>query len=492
MLKIEVESGSFSGILKKIRDESGPELLIEISEECPFLENLLAFKILKNEARKSGKKIIFVPKGSRLQGLADGLNEDSDGFGFVRGYDVGTVKVSEEKVNVTGLLRSFLASKISLARDFGFILAILVGFLGLVFYLAVYYFPSAAISLTVNAESLVKSADILASPSAQASNLSRRIVPAVSVSASASKKNGAPATGSKEVGEKAKGEVAVFNKTADLRKFPAKSPITKGRTQGSDLIYLLDNEISIPPATGGISGVATVSATADRIGEEYNIAAGSTLAMPSQSTNSFIAEASRNFSGGSRRVASVVTEEDQKKLFSALKSELENQIRDEIRGKIVSDQRMEEGSLVFTVVSKNFDKSTSEEASFFNLSLEEKGTALVYSESNLKEMLGAILKEHVPDSYELFGKDQSVEVMAVKYDGGNLLFSSKIKGFIVPKIDGEKIKNDVAGSRLTNAKKYLSNLANISSYRVDISPEIPGFSFLPRNKNKIKIEISRQ
>ena len=494
MLKIELDYQSLPDVIKRMREERTGDLLMEISESCPFSENLLAFKIIKNEARDLGRKVVFVAKSSGFNSLVETLNDDVESFGFVKGFDFGELSAAKTAAPQTAGSpppRKF-KFRLSVNRDLGFIIAILSGVLILAFYLFFYYLPRATITLVVEAESLVKSIEVTASPSAQSIEVAARVIPATEITANLKKTVSASATGSKEVGDKAKGEVTIYNKTDSSKTFTAKTSLAKGQTQGSDLIYLTDSEILVPSSSSGISGVATTSATAEKIGDEYNLAANNTLTVSNFSTNSMIAENTKSFSGGSRRTITVVTEDDQKRLFSSASSEIEASLISEIKGKLIADQKLEEGSFSFATASKTFDKAISEEASSFNLILEEEARALVYSENELKSLLGEVLNEYVPDGYELFGEDRTVEVISAKYETGNLLFSTKIKGFIVPKIDEKKIKDDLAGLSLNAAKQYLGNLSVISSYQMSSSPNLPGFAFLPRNKQSIKVVITRQ
>ena len=496
MFKVELDLQGFYQIIKKIREAKESDLLLEISESCPFLENMLAFKIIKNEAKSGGGKVVFVAKAPRLYALVENLNGDEPTFGFVRGFDVNPVVGSDQglapSANWFVVGREFLKSRIFLRADLGFIFAV-VALLTLVsFYLLFYALPSATIVLTVADEPLVKSIEIVASPSAARVEVGSRVIPAVTVSAVAKKSLSGPATGTKEVGEKARGEVTVYNKTESAKVFAVKTPLSIGRRQGPDLVYLLDSEILAPAQALDISGVATVSATAEKIGEEYNISTNSLLTIGASPTNSFVAETNRNLSGGSRRSVTVVTEEDQRKLLASAKAELEGGLLTEIRGKIVSDQKLDENSVAFSLTNQNFDKSVSEEASSFNLTLEEKATALLYSDGDLTSLASEVLKSYVPDGYDLFGENRTFEVIAVKNDIGNLFFTVKVKGSIVPHIDIDKIKQAIAGLSPASANQYLGSLGQFITYQIDNRLRVAGLDFLPRNKSAIKIVVERK
>ena len=241
-------------------------------------------------------------------------------------------------------------------------------------------------------------------PSAQRIDSIARVIPAALISVSSKKSASAIATGTKEVGDKASGEVTIYNKTASPRTFSAKSVLTKGRTQGNDLNYLLSNDVVVPAQISGISGVATTSATAEKIGDEYNILANNTLIISGNSTGSFIAENTKTFGGGSRRSITVVTTDDQKKLLAAVKNELEAELTSQLRTKLVSDQKMEEGSLNFTTTSIIYDKNVAEETSSFNLVFEEEVSVLVYSEGDIKGLLNDA--QGICSKTTAFGKDR--------------------------------------------------------------------------------------
>ena len=143
MLKIELDFQDLYSVIKKLREADDSDFLLEVSENCPFLENLLAFKIIKSEARNLGRKVVFAAKSSDAASLVKTLNDDAESFGFVRGFDVGSAPPFEKvltttRINVPLSLLSFLKSKLSLGKDLGFIVAVVAGLLLFAFYLLFY------------------------------------------------------------------------------------------------------------------------------------------------------------------------------------------------------------------------------------------------------------------------------------------------------------------------------------------------------------------
>lgn len=500
MLKIELSNLPFYEVIKKLRESDSKDLVFSVSSDCPFLENLLSFKILKAEAKRLGIKFAFVAEDKNVSSLVEALNEDGETFGFVKGYDVaiqqeeetsGALAQPSRKPFPLSSIRIPIKLHLPISRDVAFITVILLGLLGVFIYVFFYRIPKASVTLSLNAEALAKPIDVVASPSAQSFEAKARVIPALEISVVSKKSGLVQATGTKEVGEKARGTVTIYNKTDSSKTFPARTPIYKGRTQGKDLTYLTDSELMVSGQSSGISGVATVSATAEKIGTEYNIS-GSTLTVASLPTGSFIAETIGGFAGGSKRSVTVVTDADQKKLLATTKADLDNSLSSDIRGKLAPDQKMDDSSINYTTTSKSFDKEVGEEATSFKLDLEEKASVLVYTESSLKDLLKEVLKEYVPDGYEVFPRDEEVEVLSLKYNKGNLFLTTKVRGFIVPKVDTDKIRSDIAGMTLQDAKKYIGGIAKITSFNIIVSPQVPGFTFMPRNKQAINIEVTRK
>lgn len=491
MLRLELKTQDFYEVYRKLRGGTADELLLEVFESCPFLENWLAFKIIKSEAKRLGRKVVFVGNVARLSRLVASLNEATDSLGFVAGFDVASLL---PKPTVSSRRRltwpKFPRFSVKFLRV-PWLPLVLLGLFLILGYSLYYFLPKATIKLTVEAESLIKSVDVVASPSAQAVLTSLRVIPATQISVSSRKVASDATTGSKEVGEKAKGEMTLYNKIPSAKSLPLRTVLTKGRTQGSDLLFLTEGEILVPPASD-VSGVATISALAEKIGDEYNISAKSILVVSGSSTNVLIAENNKEFSGGSRRKITVVTEEDQRRLLASSRLDLEKSLTEEIRGKVVTGQILDEGSLTFSITAQNFDKELLAEAASFSLDLEEKAVALVYSQEDLKNLLGTVLAEHVPEGYKLLDEAPEIEVASVLNRDENLFLGTKVKGFIVPSINEPKIRADLAGLPLSRARQILDGLGIASSYQIIVAPRLPWVDALPRNRDSIKIEVERR
>lgn len=135
------------------------------------------------------------------------------------------------------------------------------------------------------------------------------------------------ATGTKDVGEKAKGQVYFENcETPTAQSIPAGTTIS---ANGQNYITL--ETASVPGGSGGFGGCSTpgrsasVGIQASDIGEGYNTPSGTRFSASGHANNSsvqyFRATASTDVSGGSKKQVKVVTDDDVKRAVDQLNSQ---------------------------------------------------------------------------------------------------------------------------------------------------------------------------
>ena len=505
MFRINSESLSLWQIFKRVQAIADREVELYVAGTSPLLENLLAFKILERESNRIGKSIFFNFEDPNYVFLLEFLpNKFSLKENFLatkepKSENVGSVDPSQKEPSLRPLgLQSQIFSRFGTVKTR---IWILISLLALAFFcvLGVYFVPQSRVVLTVESEPLVKSIEIVAKGNSALVSLTPPTIPAFEISSISQKSESSPSSGKKEVGEKASGSVTIFNKTTVAVSFSSGTVISKGRTDGEDLRFLTKTATSIPArvadstvTSGYLPGTVTIDVIAEEIGDEYNLPGTTTFTVGGKSTNDFIAESTSNFSGGSKKQVVVVTAEDQKNLLEVLSESLKQTIRDDISRKLVSGQMTDEKSIKYEVVSKSFDKAVGDEFERFSLTLEVKGTVLAFNQGELKSLVATLLKNYVPDGYELFGSEQEAEVFETRPESNNLIISVKGKGFIVPQINQDQIKAKILGRSRTYVTTYLSDLPNVSSYQIENFPNLGSLSFMPLRSEALKVEVERK
>lgn len=526
-------------ILGRIEATAAGEVMLVIPADSPFLENVLDLKFLKKEIESSGVKVRLEAEDERGRKAAEQVDGGKRGstaqkakpgsdepFGFVRGDVVGhTNKTDEERAKHEAPASSGIKGRvldwISAWADFGWLKRLLRGrptakfgivggillVVGLGIFSVYWFFPSATVHLVVSSDSLVKSVEVTADPGAEQVDQESQVIPGVLLEAYTQQTLTAGATGEKEVGEKAIGQVRLYNKTTAAKSLGAGTVLVKGRVEGEDLLFVLKDGVEVPAAVEDPLeieppefGKVEVEVEAVEIGEEYNIGKDETLTVGDYSTSELIASTLESFAGGSRQLVTVVTEGDRAKLSETLQDALEEQVREELSGRTVGDQVLATGAMELAMGTPVFDHSVGEEAATFNLTWSASAVGMVYSQADLEELAWGLLADFVPENYQLSEKveDRQVDVTRAEVtltpSGERVLkITAKIQGFVMPLVEAEAIRENLAGRSFKAVEAYLSSVSNIESYRIRMWPPLPqAFLTLPHVPERITVEIERK
>lgn len=501
-------------LVKKIRSLSDSEVELLVTENCPLLENLLAFELLKKQAEILGKNLTFKFEDRNFSFLTAALNPPSPAAAPVPKTPAAPAP-AEGAVSAAILpeksSRSFALTWPKLSFNFNFkprlswiipaVALVSLLALGGATYAYVYFIPQSRVVLTVDSEPLVRAIDVTASATASAGLADAVIIPALEILASAKKSESTASSGRKDVGDKATGSVTIYNKTGSSVSLPAGTILTSNRGQvlGVTLKFVANAAVTVParvanPLTvsGYDPGTVNADVTAQTFGDEYNLAAGDTFPVAGHETTDLIAQNTSNFTGGTRRQAVVVVAADQKNLLDSLTAKLKDELKSTLLSKLVSGQNIDENSVTYKVNSKSFDHGVGEEASQLSLALEMEASSMAFSQDELNNAVYGKLLTFVPDGYQLFGKEQGVEVLEAKASGKILKISARGKGFIVPKVSEEDVKRQIAGKSIKEAEAFLKGLSGVSSFKIENPVNLGPFSFLPVRPQNLKVEVVRR
>ncbi|MCL5003809.1 MAG: baseplate J/gp47 family protein [Patescibacteria group bacterium] len=499
MYRISSESDGLWQTIERIKKVEDTEIELVVSGSSPLLENLLAFKILKARAGQLGKNLRFLFDDSNYAYLEELLNG-----GQVRSpVDSSNLPhtVSAEKFRLFGFLSSlprphFNFRRLSFGPTLLLLLVIILITAGAVF---VFYFsPHAKVTLTVDSEPLVKVIDIEASPNITTVTKDPPSVPAFEITAEAKQSESTPSSGQKEIGNKAVGRVTIYNKTTADVTFPAGTTVSKSQINADNLNFITKSDVTVPARTadpaaqsGYDPGTAGVDVVAGSLGDEYNVSSGSIFSVGTKATSDFVASNQDSFGGGSRQEVKVVTATDAAGLLNSLETALQSGLKKTLLDKVISGQTINEDSINYEVVSKNYDKNPGDQADSLTLNLDLKASVLAFSQNDLNSLVGQLLSNYVPDGYELFGKDQNVQVQSSQYAGGVLTVTARGTGFVVPKIDQNEIKRELISQRVSRANEILTSLGKISSYSLSRSG-LNLLPFMPFRAKNLEVVVIRK
>jgi len=296
------------------------------------------------------------------------------------------------------------------------------------------------------------------------------------------------ATGKKDVGNKAKGKVTIFNNDTDgTVTLPAGTTITSS----NGLKFDLDSQVKVGSASGDVfsgtkPGTADVSVTAESIGTESNLPSGTKFTVGS--SKSVAAKNDSAFSGGTKKSITVIAKADIAKAEENLPKELANKAKSDIQSKVSGGQTVLPDFISTDLASEKFNKKVDEEASNLTLDATVSFNYLSFKDSDLSSLAEKLFNDSTfsIEKSKLTTSAKDIKVLKTKDISADLTINAKL----FPKLDAADLTNQIAGVDVLKAKNTLSNLTNVQNVIINVHPNLPFIaSKLPKNPNNIKINI---
>ena len=345
------------------------------------------------------------------------------------------------------------------------------------------FITSAEVVIKVNAKSQEENFDIDAIVGAS-SDFTRQQINGQEIVGEASGSRKAVTTGTKELGESAKGEITVLNWTDEEASFDKDTVvITKNGIQ-----FALDSEIKIASRAAKDPGEKNVTVTAIDLGPEGNIGASSEFTFTQYDKFSFSAVNDNAFSGGDEKKVTVVSQEDldklEESLLESLKQNATSNLKEKLAGKTFSESAIE-----VEIVKKVFDKKLEEEASLVNLDMSVEATAIAYSEEELKKLLAENVKDDAPENLE--AKAEDIKLLKVDAAGTSrgLNLTGSFEAKFIPKFDENDLREKVMGKSVKGTRETIKGLPEVVDVNVNFSPSFFFTSSLPTSKEKISFKV---
>jgi hypothetical protein len=419
--------------------------------------------------------------------------------------EVPTQKISMPKLRLALPVIKLKKGKILL------VLIILLGFLGLVGYVGYQYvsaMPEAKIKIIVNSQPLTRSIEIKVKDGSQTS-AEEKILIGATVEVSLDDEVTLETTGEKIVGEKAKGEITIFNKTDEEKEFKEGTDIIYEDDDGDEYVYELTDDVTVPPReeTPGenpgdpgtfVNGSAEVDVEATEIGKDYNIDEGEDLEVEDQDDDDFVAEVYKDIDGGKEETIKIVAQEDIDGVKQSLFENSEEKVLRALDEKISGGQKLISGSDAISVVKETFSHKLEDETDELTLSQTLSAKGLVYNPDDLDSLIEILMEEFIPEGFVLSTKERVLNVEILGNTETTILSPSEadlqitLKTFVVTDISEDGVRNDLRGKSLGDAQKYLGSIRNVKTYELELDPRIPLFDNIPEEDSRIIITLERE
>ncbi len=302
-----------------------------------------------------------------------------------------------------------------------------------------------------------------------------------------------PASGEKEVAQKARGKIAVYNEYGTT---PQILIATTRFESEQGLIFRTLRTITVPGTTmkdgKTVPGTAEVEVIAEKPGQAYNIGPGR-FTVPAFRERSdtaryekFYAISSVALSGGIVGPAKVVTDADYSQAREAVLKKLQQSVQEALAAEASGLQTVASSSFVLS----RLDASAQPDQAADIFTVSASGT--LKTMGFRKEDLHALITEYVRKYYDVtvLPDRLSLSYLSARLDESRsvLELSLNISGPSYIRIDEGKIVADLLGKRENDIRDYLKSAQGVASARVVLSPF--WVSRMPAEKERVKLELN--
>jgi hypothetical protein len=347
---------------------------------------------------------------------------------------------------------------------------------------------SVSVSAVVKKDSISVAETITADPVVQDVNIDTLVIPAEIRSTQDDASENATATGTGVGGEKAQGQVTVRNFSDSQVTIPKGTAI---KITDSDLSYILQSDVSIPPVAD-VTSFPTVPIVASAPGENYNATASKDFTVDGFSSNDVTARSSSPITGGTSEETIIVTQEDLDSIKEILKKRIESSAKTTLSSLAGADEIMLEDTITVEITEETSTSNAGDEASSFDVTVKANVKAHFVKKANIEEIVTLIAKrdQEIEGESEI-NISEFPDITQVILDGEKVKISLASNASAKAAISEEIIAENIEGKSISDAKKYLDGQNDVTSYEISYSPFfVPGFLQKIPSGDRLMIKIT--
>jgi len=316
------------------------------------------------------------------------------------------------------------------------------------------------------------------------------------------------ATNEKEIKENAKGRVAIYNRgdkplslkqnallvDGSGKKLFTEAPITVPAAKKNDNVNSNTNADNINGNDNSsqnlVPGNTVVSVSAEGLGKEFNLKAGSSLDIPGLKDSDFsgliTAEVEEEITGGENKKVKAVSKEDLDKAKEELISKARQNSQGELEKNVGSIGGIGPENLTVEDVSFVSDKAEGEEADSFKATSEVTFFAVAFAKEDLENLAKSIIEG---EREEKEGRAMLInfQVGEIRPLENKMEINSTVSYQLTSQISGSEVRKILIAKRKQEAENYLKNRKDIEQFSVEIWPN--WLNHMPILERRIKVAI---
>ncbi|GAB4219914.1 MAG: hypothetical protein Fur009_8170 [Candidatus Microgenomates bacterium] len=441
-------------------------------------------EILKEDEVIDGLVEIF----SKQIDLDKDIQQEAENeFGFVLGKDVEMENKSSERkkisFNFSKIIEVF--KKLSLPKftanltlpNFGGNFLIIIGLLTILtgLFINEYFYHKASLTIYLPTQTIEK--NIKTSIDYQIATSEAEFSETIATS------------GKKDIGDKAKGTVTIYN-FDDKEMLFSKGTIL----EASNIKFLLDDDVKVASSTftadasAKLPGKKEVGITAYNIGEEANLGKGTRFKIDDLSTNLYFAINDKSLSGGSKRQIKTVSPSDITTLETKVLAKAKTQ---QLNIKNTQDLVILKDLTDYEIVDKRFSKELGDETDSITLNAKVRISYYLYKKNTLESYLIEDLKDGLKANFVLEKNNIKYKVLEIKKNDNKLDLSLQVKAKAIVNFDKNKALGLIVGKNKNQLNSILKTDFKVQGYNLIINKNLPLIEdYLPFFKKNIDLKIS--
>lgn len=417
-------------------------------------------------------------KEASKKDLPQQKEEKKEVLGFVLGEDIEIKHPRTETKRVTLSLSSIINPLKNRIPSFTFMKPLrfrfsLIGALliGISVFLLEYSFHKARITVFVPAKSFHKTIPFSTTPIADTHQFE-----VIEATYSAEFRQSKPATGQREIGEKAQGSVIINNFDSREKVFP------KGTRLETDSIrFTLNQEVKVASPTVSLQGTgfiqkpgtAKADVSASEIGPRGNIDKGKQLTIEDFPSLTYFAVSDTVFSGGSKKTVQTVSKQDIEELRNSVLEKAKEEHQKKITTLLKSDEAIL-SQLTATVLRQPvFSKEIGEEAQEIELRTQVVTIYYLINNDKVRETMKVSLARDVEVGFEIDSILYSVKGAKKEKNVISAVFEVDAKE--AKQIDRDKMFKSLIGKQKENVEEMLKKEYGIVGFELDVDSPLPFF-----------------
>lgn len=374
-------------------------------------------------------------------------------------------------------------------------------FLAILFVLAVFILPKATVKVVPRTEPITRDLEMQVDSSVAVPDVQNLTIPGKRFTQEVSSNGTYPATGVKNVGEKASGFVTLYNFSKNS--LILKSATTRLEANGKSYRFLQDVGSIRPTARIGTdleidqsSLIEPAPIVAEGAGGDYNFPAGTHFEIYNEvfghQPDILYAVNANPIAGGTNKEVKIVSAADIEGARTDLKSKIGEQVRKSLAESASADVKLLDNAFTVSVKEEKSSRQAGEEAESFDLAQKAEVTALAFAERDVRDLIVERIVRLLPENkYLLPTEQQSLSEQFVSLDlgGGVGTLRAHFESEVRYQINADFLMQSLPGKTATQVKEILLSRPEIADVTVSFSPF--WVQSVPKFGNKIDFKIAQ-